>query len=78
MSTLRERAEVSAEGLARRGRRARVMDCQVKALRASSVEMKLPGGTVVVASDLRVVRELAEKMKYAQVGFESGGCACAG
>ena len=44
------------------------MDCQTKVVRTSSVETKLlPGDRVFIARDLRVAKEVVEKVKYAQM-----------
>jgi hypothetical protein len=53
------RAKVEGVVALRRARRTDVMDFQMKALRASSVDMKLdpPGGQVWAAVDFRVSRE---------------------
>jgi hypothetical protein len=52
------RAKVEGVVVSKRERRTEVMDFQMKALRASSVDMNGdPGGQVCVAFDLRVSRE---------------------
>jgi hypothetical protein len=50
------------------------MDCQMKALRTSSVEAKLIGGTDFIARDFSSAREVAEKETYAQVHVGSWDC----
>lgn len=62
--TSTERANVDSEVGFKRERRARVTDCQIKALRASSVEMWPEGMvTVFVASNFRAASEAGWKVK---------------
>lgn len=64
------RAKVDCVEAFKRARRTVVTDFQMKALRASSVDIKLDGGQVWAAVDFRVSREILLKEKYAH---EQGG-----
>ena len=66
------RANVDLDVGFKRERRARMTDFQIKAVRASSVEM-YPEEMVPVARDFRATTEVGSKEKLAQMHFGGGG-----